>query len=206
MHIMLTLIDREKISRGLADDLLFAEIAVRISRDRSVVSRDVACHVGRSGYRAVVTRWVRCSPGHRCRTEVAGQVLPGDRSHRRDQRRRRPFEHHCTRATTTPAGLPRRGAGRQRRRRHHPAVAGTRRQECAGPQEGIAASGIAAGEVEVTIDGVAQDLLLRSSGPFGFGAQRRLGIRPETEVRRHLAMALAVVPRAVQKPQRSAST
>ncbi len=132
---MLTLIDREKISRGLADDLLFAEIAVRISRDRSVVSRDVACHVGRSGYRAVVTRWVRCSPGHRCRTEVAGQVLPGDRSHRRDQRRRRPFEHHCTRVTTTPAGLPRRGAGRQRRRRHHPAVAGTRRQERAGPQE-----------------------------------------------------------------------
>lgn len=47
MHIMLTLIDREKISRGLADDLLFAEIAVRIDRDRSVVSSDVARHGGR---------------------------------------------------------------------------------------------------------------------------------------------------------------
>ena len=100
------------------------------------------------------------------------------------------------------------GTGRQRRRRHHPAVAGTRRKERAGPQEGIAASGIAAsgiaaGEVEVTIDGVAQDLLLGSSGPFGFGAQRCLGIRPETEIRRHRTMVLPVVPRAVQKPQRS---
>ena len=41
MRIMLTLIDREEISRGLAEDLLFAEIAVRIGRDPSVVSRDV---------------------------------------------------------------------------------------------------------------------------------------------------------------------
>ena len=54
MRIMLTLIDREEISRGLAEDLLFAEIALRIGRDPSVVSRDVARHGGRSGYRAVV--------------------------------------------------------------------------------------------------------------------------------------------------------
>ena len=51
---MLTLIDREEISRGLAEDLLFAEIALRIGRDPSVVSRDVARHGGRAGYRAVV--------------------------------------------------------------------------------------------------------------------------------------------------------
>jgi IS30 family transposase len=30
----LTLIDREEISRGLAEDLLFAEIALRIGRPR----------------------------------------------------------------------------------------------------------------------------------------------------------------------------
>ena len=47
MRIMLTLIDREEISRGLAEDLLFAEIAVRIGRDPSVVSRDVGRHGGR---------------------------------------------------------------------------------------------------------------------------------------------------------------
>ena len=52
MRIMLTLIDREEISRGLAEDLLFAEIALRIGRDPSVVSRDVARHGGRAGYRA----------------------------------------------------------------------------------------------------------------------------------------------------------
>jgi IS30 family transposase len=49
---MLMLSDREEISRGLAEDLEFAEIARRIGRDPSVVSRDVARHGGRSGYRA----------------------------------------------------------------------------------------------------------------------------------------------------------
>ena len=43
MRIMLTLMDREEISRGLAEDLLFAEIAVRIGRDPSVVSRAPSC-------------------------------------------------------------------------------------------------------------------------------------------------------------------
>jgi transposase, IS30 family len=50
--MMLMLSDREEISRGLAEDLEFAEIARRIGRDPSVVSRDVARHGGRSGYRA----------------------------------------------------------------------------------------------------------------------------------------------------------
>jgi transposase, IS30 family len=49
---MLMLSDREEISRGLAEDLEFTEIALRIGRDPSVVSRDVARHGGRSGYRA----------------------------------------------------------------------------------------------------------------------------------------------------------
>ncbi len=54
MRIMLTLIDREEISRGLAEDLLFAEIAVRIGRDPSVVSRDVARHGGRAVRKVVL--------------------------------------------------------------------------------------------------------------------------------------------------------
>jgi IS30 family transposase len=49
---MLMLSDREEISRGLAEDLEFTEIALRIGRDPSVVSRDVARHGGRSDYRA----------------------------------------------------------------------------------------------------------------------------------------------------------
>ncbi|WP_438872995.1 IS30 family transposase [Paractinoplanes hotanensis] len=51
---MLTLIDREEISRGLAEGLEYKEIARLISRNPSVVSRDVARHGGRAEYRAVV--------------------------------------------------------------------------------------------------------------------------------------------------------
>jgi transposase, IS30 family len=39
--------DREEISRGLAEGLPYKEIAVRLGRDPSVISRDVARHGGR---------------------------------------------------------------------------------------------------------------------------------------------------------------
>ena len=54
MRGMLTLADREEISRGLAESLEYKEIAVRVGRDPSVVSREVSRHGGRGGYRAVV--------------------------------------------------------------------------------------------------------------------------------------------------------
>lgn len=50
---MLTLADREEISRGLAENLEYKQIAVLIGRNPSVVSRDVARHGGRAAYRAV---------------------------------------------------------------------------------------------------------------------------------------------------------
>ncbi|MEU4218059.1 helix-turn-helix domain-containing protein [Actinoplanes sp. NPDC026623] len=50
---MVTLPDREEISRGLAEGLLYKEIGVLIGRDPSIISRDVARHGGRGGYRAV---------------------------------------------------------------------------------------------------------------------------------------------------------
>lgn len=53
MRRMLTLVDREEISRGLAESLEYKEIAALIDRDPSVVSREVARHGGRGGYRAV---------------------------------------------------------------------------------------------------------------------------------------------------------
>src|SRR5438270_7877124 len=52
--MMLTLVDREEISRGLAESLQYKDIAVRIGRDASIVSREVARHGGRSSYRAAV--------------------------------------------------------------------------------------------------------------------------------------------------------
>jgi transposase, IS30 family len=50
---MLTLADREEISRGVAESLRYKEIAARIERDASVVSREVNRHGGRDGYQAV---------------------------------------------------------------------------------------------------------------------------------------------------------
>ena len=52
MRMMLMLSDREEISRGLAEGLLFKQIALRIGRDPSVISREVSRHGGREGYRA----------------------------------------------------------------------------------------------------------------------------------------------------------
>jgi IS30 family transposase len=49
---MLTMLDREEISRGLAEGLEFTQIAARLGRDRSVISREVNRHGGRTGYRA----------------------------------------------------------------------------------------------------------------------------------------------------------
>jgi transposase, IS30 family len=53
---LLTLADREEISRGLAESLEYKDIAVRIDRDASIVSREVARHGGRHGYRATTAQ------------------------------------------------------------------------------------------------------------------------------------------------------
>ncbi len=49
---VLTLTDREKISRGLAAGWRLCDIAEVLGRDRSVISREVARHGGREDYRA----------------------------------------------------------------------------------------------------------------------------------------------------------
>ncbi|GIF04628.1 hypothetical protein Asi03nite_21660 [Actinoplanes siamensis] len=54
MRKMLTLADREEISRGLAEGLEYKEIARLIDRNPSIISRDVARHGGRAAYRARV--------------------------------------------------------------------------------------------------------------------------------------------------------
>ncbi|MFN8075138.1 MAG: IS30 family transposase [Kineosporiaceae bacterium] len=51
---MVTLLEREEISRGLAEGLMLKDIAAVIGREPSVVSREVARHGGRLGYRAAV--------------------------------------------------------------------------------------------------------------------------------------------------------
>jgi IS30 family transposase len=49
---MLTLADREEISRGLASNMLQKDIAASINRSPSVVSREISRHGGRRAYRA----------------------------------------------------------------------------------------------------------------------------------------------------------
>jgi IS30 family transposase len=51
---MLTEVDREEISRGVAESLQYKEIAARIGRDPSIVSREVARHGGLRNYRATL--------------------------------------------------------------------------------------------------------------------------------------------------------
>jgi len=66
VRVPLTSDDREEISRGLAEGLLYKEIGVRIDRNPSIVSREVARHGGRAGYRAMAAdtaaATARCRP------------------------------------------------------------------------------------------------------------------------------------------------
>jgi len=65
VRIMLMLSDREEISRGLAEGLQYQEIALRMGRDPSVVSREVGRHGGRDGYRAAAADEVACAARER---------------------------------------------------------------------------------------------------------------------------------------------
>src|SRR3954469_15206328 len=65
---MLTEADREEISRGVAENLEGRQIAARIGRCPSVVSREIARHGGRAGYRAVAARRVATEQRRRPRT------------------------------------------------------------------------------------------------------------------------------------------
>src|SRR4051795_6400571 len=61
VRVMLMLSDREEISRGLAEGLEYKEIGLRLGRDSSVISRDVARHGGRERYRAAAAETAACA-------------------------------------------------------------------------------------------------------------------------------------------------
>ena len=61
VRVMLMLSDREEISRGLAKGLEYKEIGLRLGRDSSVISRDVARHGGREHYRAAAADTAACA-------------------------------------------------------------------------------------------------------------------------------------------------
>src|SRR4051812_32017289 len=68
---MLMLVDREEISRGLAESLEYKEIGLRLGRDSSVISREVARHGGRERYRAAAAHEAACA----CRVPELGHEL-----------------------------------------------------------------------------------------------------------------------------------
>jgi IS30 family transposase len=66
----LTLVEREEISRGLANDRSLRRIASRLGRPPSTVSREVRRHGGRTRYRAAAAdgrTWDRARRPKRCR-------------------------------------------------------------------------------------------------------------------------------------------
>jgi IS30 family transposase len=87
-RVLLTLEDREDISRGLAKGLENKDIAASIGRSESVVSREISRHGGREGYRAwkagAAARESRSRPKDRkidadpeLRRRVTGGLLKG---------------------------------------------------------------------------------------------------------------------------------
>jgi len=99
--MMLTLPDREGISHGLTEGLLYTEIGLRIGRDPSVVSREVTRHGGRSGYR----------PAYQCArisvVSITWNVLFAIRSPshqgRRAQKRLTKVDHQASASRTVSA-------------------------------------------------------------------------------------------------------
>src|SRR3954453_13523609 len=67
VRVMLMLSDREEISRGLAESLEYKEIGLRLGRDSSVISRDVARHGGRERYRAAAAHKAACAGRERAK-------------------------------------------------------------------------------------------------------------------------------------------
>ncbi len=65
---MLTIAEREEISRGIAEGAQGKVIAARIGRCPSVLSRELARHGGRAGYRAVAAQ--RVAAEHRARPKT----------------------------------------------------------------------------------------------------------------------------------------
>ncbi|WP_374203944.1 helix-turn-helix domain-containing protein [Pseudonocardia sp. ICBG601] len=77
MRKLLTLADREEISRGLAAGRRLCDIAAVVGRDRSVISREVARHGGRAGYRAGPTESVFGNGGCVGMVDTAGVLHRG---------------------------------------------------------------------------------------------------------------------------------
>ncbi|MEV6635791.1 helix-turn-helix domain-containing protein [Actinoplanes sp. NPDC051470] len=102
----LTQQERRRIALGLADDLPYAEIARRLDRPTSTVTREVMRNGGPTGYRADLAHLATEQRAHRRRPAAARGPAPEPQPHGRDARAVADYEETLTGALMA-SGLPR---------------------------------------------------------------------------------------------------
>ncbi|MFI2487865.1 MarR family transcriptional regulator [Promicromonospora kroppenstedtii] len=102
----LTRQERQQIALGLADDLSYAEIARRLDRPTSTVTREVLRNGGPTGYRAEVAHRATERRAHRSRQATPRDAQPAPQAHGRDAAAVADFEESLT-GVLMASGLPR---------------------------------------------------------------------------------------------------
>ncbi len=92
----LTRQERQQIALGLADDLSYAEIARRLDRPTSTVTREVLRNGGPTGYRAEVAHRATERRAHRSRQATPRDAQPAPQAHGRDAAAVAEFEEALT--------------------------------------------------------------------------------------------------------------
>ena len=101
----LTQQDRQQIALGLADGLAYAEIARRLDRPTSTVTREVMRNGGPTGYRADLAHRATERRAHRRRAAAPRGTEPGPQPHGRDAEAVREYEEEFT-TVLMRSGLP----------------------------------------------------------------------------------------------------
>ena len=101
----LTRQERQQIALGLADDLSYAEIARRLDRPTSTVTREVLRNGGPTGYRAEVAHRATERRAHRSRQAAPRDDRPAPQAHGRDAAAVADFEETLT-GVLMASGLP----------------------------------------------------------------------------------------------------
>lgn len=98
--------EREQIARGLADGLAYAEIARRLDRPTSTITREVMRNNGPTGYRADLAHRATERRAHRHSQTAPRGPEPAPQPHGRDAEAVRAYEELFT-TTMVQSGLPR---------------------------------------------------------------------------------------------------
>src|SRR5215469_6453726 len=102
----LTKQERQQIALGLADDLAYAEIARRLERPTSTITREVMRNGGPTGYRADLAHRATERRASRRRQAAPGRPPAPAQAHGRDSEAMREYEETFT-IVLMASGLPR---------------------------------------------------------------------------------------------------